>query len=107
MSQTYWGAAGFWAVCNDTFLETEVLLLILYPHPLLLLSLTLGPDLPPDFPGSRVWRHPRTVAGILLHVALGRLGDGGGLGQAAKEQVYKLRKTKTFLLKFYPLGKMI
>ena len=83
MSQSYFGWAGFWAVSNDTFLESEVLLLILNPHPLLLLSLLLGADLPPDFPGSRVWRHPRSVPGILLHVALGRPGDAGRLGQAA------------------------
>ena len=59
-------SAGIWLVTNNTFLESEVVLLILLLYPL------LGPDLPPDFPGSRVWRHPGSVPGILLHVALGR-----------------------------------
>ena len=80
MSQTFFGWAGFWAVSNDTFLESEVLLLILYPHSLLLLSLLLGPDLPPDLPCGRTWRHPRSLPGILLLMAVGRLGDAALAG---------------------------
>ena len=92
MSQTYFGWASFWAVSNDTFFESEVLLLNLYPHSLLLLSLLLGPDLPPDFPCGRIWWHPRSVPGVLLHVALGRSGDAGGLGQPAGGQVCQIRR---------------
>ena len=55
---------------------------------------TLGADLPPDFPGSRVWRNPGSLPWMLLHVALGRPGEGFWLGQAARVQVVQRRTLK-------------
>ena len=61
----------------------------------------LGPHLPPDFPGSRVWWNPGPLPWLLLHVALGRGGEAVRLGQAAGVQVYQMKYLLDHILNIF------